>query len=240
MEAIAFRAWPALETEAPPGWLQRFSHGYTKRANSINALDPEAEITPEVIETLEAPYRRRGLPPIWRISPLAPAMTDRLLAARGYRRIDDSLVQVAAIDAGLGADPAVTISAQPSAAWLAGFAELHPVSVLHRPAMTRMVQSIASLAGFALIEDSAQCLAFALGVVDGDHLGVFDMLVATTARRRGLARRVLRSVCAWGHAQGARIAYLQVVAGNEAARRLYADHGFETVYTYWYRVPPQP
>lgn len=240
LEAIAFRAWPALEAEASPGWLQRFSHGYTKRANSINGLDPEAEMNPGVIETLEAAYRRRGLPPIWRISPLAPPTADSLLAARSYLRIDDSLVQVAPIDASLGADPAVTIAAQPSPAWLAGFAELHPVSVSHRPTMTRMLQSIASPAGFALVEESAQRLAFALGVVDGDHLGVFDMLVAPAARRRGLARRVLRSVCAWGHAQGARVAYLQVVASNAAARPLYADHGFETVYSYWYRLPPQP
>lgn len=240
LEAAAFRAWPALETEQSTGWLQRFSHGYTKRANSINGLDPDAEMDPDVIETLEAPYRRRGLPPIWRISPLAPAATDRLLAARGYLRIDETLVQVAPLDAGLDADPAVTIAAQPSPAWLTGFAELQPVSVSHRATMTRMLQSIAPPAAFALVEPSAHPLAFALGVVDGDHLGVFDMLVAPAARRRGQARRVLRSLCAWGHARGARIAYLQVVASNAAARSLYADHGFETAYSYGYRLPPQP
>ena len=46
-----------------------------------------------------------------------------------------------------------------------------------------------------------------------------------------------QSVCAWGRAQGARFAYLQVVATNTAARPLYADLGFETVYSYAYRVP---
>ena len=62
--------------------------------------------------------------------------------------------------------------------------------------------------------------------------GLFDVLVAPRARRRGLARRVTESVCAWGAAQGARFAYLQVVATNEAALPLYADLGFETVYSY--------
>jgi len=238
LETIAFRAWPALEAEASPGWLQRFSQGYTKRANSINGLDPDAEMTPAVIETLEAPYRRRGLPPIWRISPLAPPAADSLLEARGYPRIDETLVQIAPIDAGPGADPAVAITARPSPAWLAGFAELRPVSVAQRPAMTGMLQAIAAPVGFARIEESAQPVAFGVGVVDGDQLGVFDMLVAPAARRRGLARRVLRSLLAWGHAHGARAAYLQVFASNTAARQLYADHGFDTAYSYWYRVPP--
>jgi GNAT superfamily N-acetyltransferase len=239
LEAIAFRAWPALEAETPPGWLQRLSHGYTKRANSINGLDPGAEITSERIAALEAPYRSRGLPPIWRITPLTPPAADGLLAARGYLRIDDSLVQTAPIDGSLDVDPAVTIAPQASPAWLGSFAELAGVSAAHRPAMTRMLQSIAAPAGFAVASPATGCLGFALGVVDGDHLGVFDMLVAPAARRRGLARRILRSICAWGHARGARVAYLQVVAGNLAARPLYAAHGFETMYQYWYRVPPQ-
>jgi GNAT superfamily N-acetyltransferase len=238
LEMIALRAWPALESEAPPGWLQRFSRGYTKRANSINGLDPDAEMTPAVIATLEAPYRRRGLPPIWRISPLAPAMADTVLEARGYLRIDETLVQVAPIDASLGADPAVAIAAQPSPAWLAAFAALRPVNASQRSAMTAMLQSIAAPAGFARIEESAQLVAFGLGVVDGEQLGVFDMLVAPAARRRGLARRVLHSLFAWGHAHGARAAYLQVFASNAAALPLYADHGFHTAYSYWYRVPP--
>ena len=37
--------------------------------------------------------------------------------------------------------------------------------------------------------------------------------------------------------KGARFAYLQVVATNKAALPLYADLGFETVYSYGYRVP---
>jgi ribosomal protein S18 acetylase RimI-like enzyme len=34
---------------------------------------------------------------------------------------------------------------------------------------------------------------------------------------------------------GARQAYLQVQADNEAARRLYRQFGFEERYMYWYR-----
>src|SRR5205823_2068265 len=98
-------------------------------------------------------------------------------------------------------------------------------------------RSIASPVGFAQVADNGQPVAFALGVVDGDHVGLFDVLVAPQARRRGLARRLTQSIGAWGHTQGARFAYLQVVATNAAALPLFAALGFETVYSYGYRMP---
>ncbi|MBS0525776.1 MAG: GNAT family N-acetyltransferase [Proteobacteria bacterium] len=237
LEARAFRAWPALETRSAQGWVQRFASGYTKRANSINALDPRNALTHEMKSVLEAPYRARGLPPIWRLTPLAPAGTDDRLANAGYRRIDESLVQRAILDDRFVLDPEVRIAPAPSDAWLAGFATLSPVAPAHRATMTRMLQSIEAPVGFARVEDQGEPIAFALGVVDGDHVGLFDVLVAPPARRRGLARRLTRSIGAWGREHGARFAYLQVVAANAAALPLYADLGFETVYSYAYRVP---
>src|SRR3954468_3888749 len=97
LEGRAFRAWPALETRTMQGWVQRLSGGYTKRANSINALEPDGRLTIDLKTALEAPYRQRGLPPVWRLTPLAPAGADDLLAKAGYRRIDESLVQRATL-----------------------------------------------------------------------------------------------------------------------------------------------
>lgn len=237
LETRTFRAWPALETRTDHGWVQRLSGGYTKRANSINALDPEGALTQEMKNALEVPYRAAGLPPIWRLTPLAPPGTDDVLAAAGYRRIDESLVQRAILDDRFVLDPEVQIAPEPSDAWLAGFATLSPVAPAHRETMTRMLRSIAAPVGFARVEDKGEPAAFALGAVDGDHVGLFDVLVAPTARRRGLARRLTQSIGAWGREHGARFCYLQVVATNAAARPLYADLGFETVYSYAYRVP---
>ena len=60
LEQKAFQAWPALETRANFGWVQRFAGGYTKRANSINAIEAGAHFTPAVMAELERPYRERG------------------------------------------------------------------------------------------------------------------------------------------------------------------------------------
>lgn len=237
LEKKMFRAWPALETCHTGGWVQRFAGGYTKRANSINALAPDSALTQEMKNILEVPYRLRGLPPVWRLSPLAPAGTDALLAAAGYRRIDESYVQVAPLDGRFGPDPEIRLASTPSPAWLAAFAVHSPVAPAHRETMTRMLTAIPQPVAFASVEDGDGLLAFALGVADGEHVGIFDVLVAPRARRRGLARRLTCSIGAWGRAQGATLAYLQVVATNEAALPLYASLGFETVYSYAYRVP---
>jgi ribosomal protein S18 acetylase RimI-like enzyme len=186
---------------------------------------------------LEQPYRAAGLPPIWRLTPLAPASADAALAGLGYRRIDESLVQRAPLGRSVAADPDVHFDPAPSAAWLEGFASLSPVAPDHQATMAAMLRQIAAPVGFARVEVGGRPAAFALGVVDGDHVGIFDVLVAPHARRRGLARRVTESVCAWGQKNGARFAYLQVVATNEAALPLYASLGFETIYSYAYRVP---
>jgi GNAT superfamily N-acetyltransferase len=237
LESKAFRAWPALQSRSAHGWVQRFAGGYTKRANSINALGNEAIFTHQIKNALEAPYRERGLPPIWRLTPLAPPEADQALAAAGYRRIDESFVQLAPLGADFTAHPEVRVAPSPSAAWLAGFAELSPVAPQHRETMTRMLGSIAAPVAFATVEDAQGPTAFALGVAEGEHVGLFDVLVAPRARRQGLARRLTQSIGAWGKARGARSIYLQVVATNAAALPLYASLGFETVYSYAYRVP---
>ena len=72
----------------------------------------------------------------------------------------------------------------------------------------------------------------------GDLVGLFDVATAPAARRRGVARRVTAALLAWGAAEGARTAYLQVAEENAAARALYAGLGFRPAYRYVYAVAP--
>jgi GNAT superfamily N-acetyltransferase len=238
LEELAFRGWPALESRDLAGWRQRFSHGYTKRANSINPLWPDAQYSPEIVTALEAPYLGLGQTPTWRLTPLAPPAIAPLLAARGYRAIERSLLQVCPLHANFTADAEVRISPRPSPAWIEAFCTYSPVRPQHRETMERMLAAIAAPAGFAFVEEAGQPMAMAIGAVEGDHMGLFDVLVMPQARRRGLARRITESLYAWAWGHGARFAYLQVVATNAAAMPLYADQGFRTVYAYEYFVPP--
>ena len=240
LEELAFRGWPALESRDLAGWRQRFSKGYTKRANSINPLGVDAQYSPEVISALEAPYLGLGQTPAWRLTPLAPPGIASFLAARDYRTIEQSLLQVCPLHADFAADPDVRILSAPSPAWIEAFCQHSPVPPQHRETMQCMLAAIAAPAGFAFVEEAGRPMAMAIGALEGDHMGLFDVLVMPHARRRGLARRITESLYAWAWSHGARFAYLQVVATNTAALPLYAGQGFRTVYTYEYLLPPAP
>lgn len=235
LERLAFRGWPALETRDVQGWHLRFSGGYTKRANSINALGLEPSTD---IETVEAAFRERQARPVWRLTPLAPAGMADLLKARDYQAIERSLLQRCPLHDRFRADRAVEILERSGSAWLEAFAAHSPVKAEHRVTMKRMLEAIAQPVGFAFVQREGRPMAMAIGAVEGDHMGLFDMLVMPEARRQGLARRVTESLYAWAWAKGARFAYLQVVATNAAAMPLYAAQGFRTVYEYEYLVPP--
>jgi GNAT superfamily N-acetyltransferase len=239
LEELAFAGWPALETRDVAGWRLRFASGYTKRANSINALGKDAQVDPATVDDLEAAYRERGQPPVWRLSPLAPAAIAAVLAARGYRTIEHSLVQTCPLSPAFAPAREVRIHPQPTESWIEAFAAHSPVRDEHRDTMRRMLTAIAAPVGFAFVEEAGQPMAMAIGAVSGDHMGLFDVLVMPQARRRGLARRVTESLYAWAWGHGARFAYLQVVATNAAAMPLYQAQGFRTVYDYEYRVPSQ-
>src|SRR4029450_5488726 len=238
LEELAFAGWPALETRDVAGWRLRFSGGYTKRANSINALTPDAQIDGGTLDALEAAYKERHQRPAWRLTPLAPPAMAGVLGRRGLQPIERSLLQVCPLHPGFAASPDVSIHPAPPPAWTPAFSTPRPVPPEHRATMRRMLAAIAAPAGFAFVEEAAQPMAMAIGAVQGDHMGLFDVLVMPHARRRGLARKVTESLYAWAWSHGARFAYLQVVAPNAAAMPLYAAQGFRTVYDYEYFVPP--
>lgn len=69
---------------------------------------------------------------------------------------------------------------------------------------------------------------------DGDWLGFGGLWVDPGARRQGLAFAIIGAFLDWGAAQGATTAYLQVLADNTAALRLYDRLGFREHHRYRY------
>ena len=74
-----------------------------------------------------------------------------------------------------------------------------------------------------------------LGVVVGDHLGVFEVVVDPSHRRQGHATRIMDSLHAFGAREGASTAFLQVLEDDERAIALYRSLGYEVSHHYWYR-----
>lgn len=239
LEERAFNAWPAQKSALCGGWLLRLSEGYTKRANSANALRPAVAFN-ETQQVVENFYARHGLPAIFRLSPLAGDEPDRALDLAGYRKIDRTLVMTASLATSTQALTThdVMIESAASDAWSAGIAEANGIPSASQATHDRMLAAITMPAAFATLIENETPVAYGLAVAENGIVGLFDIVVAPDARRRGVATKLVTALLEWGQAQRATRAYLQVVADNLPAIALYRKLGFDEQYQYHYRIRP--
>lgn len=238
LEERAFNAWPARQSVLQGGWVFRLSGGFTKRANSVNAIEAGASFS-GVRAAAEALYACHGLPPVFRISPLAHPDADQELADAGYTHFDPSLVMATTGLDAAQAHACVQIETTPTAAWLDGFAAANGVQVKNHAFHHAMVHAIALPCAFASLRDGAgQTIGFGLAVLERGAIGLYDIVVDPALRGQGHGRGLVCALLQWGRDVGAGSAYLQVRAVNGVARSLYAGLGFAEVYQYHYRIPP--
>ncbi len=239
IEEAAFNAWPDLQRLYYDGWLLRFAQGYTKRANSVNPLAPAALAVAQKIDYCERIYRQEGLPPIFRLTPLAPAELDPALAGRGYLKIHPTRVMTRPLP---GWQPPVAagdlfreLALEP---WLGVHAQVSRSLLARQPGHAEILRGILPARLTAALEISGQWLACGLGVLERSLFGLFEIVTHPDFRNQGFATRLIGGMLAWAQSEGAETAYLQVLAENAPARRLYEKLGFVDFYEYWYRVPP--
>jgi N-acetylglutamate synthase len=239
IEECCLNAWPGLRQRELDGWLVRFGDGFTSRANSVNPLHPGAQDAAAKLARCEAAYRAVGQPTIFRVTPLAhPPGLDELLAARGYLREKETVVQVLEPLRGGAADEACSLVDVLDPAWEAPFADLNEVPARHRAAHRAILAQIVPPQTGAVLQVAGALACCGRAVTEDEQVGLFAIATEPAQRRRGLARRLVRHLLAWGQGHGARRAYLQVEADNEPALRLYEELGFREIYRYWYRRRP--
>ncbi|MER7704923.1 GNAT family N-acetyltransferase [Kitasatospora sp. NPDC097605] len=252
LQRVAARGWPAVEQARLGAWTLRASAGFTRRANSVQALGDPGVPLDEALTTAREWYAARGLPAWVEVTtPGSPeplrAELDRLGAAYA-----PTLVQVAgpAPLSRLG-DRAgrerVRLSRTASADWMSLYRRVSGDPAVEEAA--RAVVHGGPSVWFATVHDTYGCgtegdgtppvLAIGRCVVDGPWAGFSAVEVAPWARRRGLATAVMAVLAARAAEEGATGAYLQVEAENAGAIALYAGLGFTTSHTYHYALLPQ-
>lgn len=240
IEEQSLNMWPALQTYLHDGWLLRFSDGYTKRANSVNALYPGSEPLASKIAFCEAQYRRRGLTPVFRVAAFSqPPELDAALEARGYIRFDETSVQGLDLDESDARESRrafILPERSGLETWLNTFHRLNPA---RRDRVTH-----AKLLGAAfgrkcpmILMVNGETVACGLGIHDNGYFGLFDIVTDAAHRRRGYGRELAAALLDWGVAVDAHSAFLQVMTNNQPALALYAQLGFNELYRYWYRIP---
>jgi ribosomal protein S18 acetylase RimI-like enzyme len=234
LESAAFAAWPSQHCADVQGWHLRLDRGYTKRANSANATSHSRALTEGDIDAIEALFHDSGLAPIFRLTSFAPIEeTDRVLSSRGYKSCDASLVMTRSIEGFEGADQTF---APDAATWLDTFQKASGKRGAEQAVHLEILQRITAPCAWAVHSESEPDVSCGLGVLVDDKVGLFDIATRADHQRQGHARQLCQGLLAWGARRGARTAFLQVVATNTAAIRLYRQLGFETAYQYWYRV----
>ncbi len=245
IEEASFGAWPALAQLFDDGWILRFADGHTKRANSVNATYPSLGDVEAKITRAEGWFRARGLPPVFRVTPLAePADLDERLAARGYQAFETSralhnptLTAVAGTD--LPAGVSVRLDATPDEGWLDAYLALTPLDARKRAALERMLTLIVPAVRFGSLWEAGRPVAAAFVVVQAGLMGTYDVVTAPEARRRGLMRALLARLTQWAvEDAGAVSGAIFVVATNAPAVTLYEGLGYRELYRYHYRQAP--
>ena len=234
-----------LNASAPPqqrlldGWLLRFSPGKAKRARCVNALAAGRLPLAEKLALCEQAYAETGLPMIVRITPLSePAQLDQALAAMGWHSLDDTRVMVLPDLHALATSVTDVVALQPvdgeHFAQVVGALRGSPLAQRDAQAV-RLRNAPVNHRGFVVQRDG-ETLACGQYAIESDIVGLYDVFTSPRERGRGIARELCHAMLVRARAEGARSAYLQVDAGNDAARAVYHRLGFADAYAYHYRA----
>ena len=253
LEALMDAAWPAAERQESGDWVLRAASGVTQRANSVWTRDPgDDDPHRQLAAVREARlwYRKRRLPLIFQIFD-GPryAVLHAVLDDEGFTRQSETLVLVRRSEAQPGADsgdpdPAVEISAEPSAEWLDLW-----WSVDGRGGADELAVARGILAGcpavYALVRgDCGVPAAVGRLALPGTRLtgptgrpwgGLYGMATRPDARRLGYGGRIVRALLREGGARGVAGCWLLVMASNAGAMSVYAHAGFREAGRYHYR-----
>jgi GNAT superfamily N-acetyltransferase len=246
LELAANEAWPAPVQEGLGDWLLRAADGWTVRGNSALAVGDPGRPLGEAVEAVERWYATRGLRPMINLPLPQASVVNAELDARGWSYAPTVLVQTAPLRKILDALPdrpdlpPVRLEVAPSPEWLAlaaGRKGQLPGAAHHLLTAVREVRFAHAYAA------EGGLVATARGTVTGGGrwLGLTIIEVVPSARRRGLARHVIRALAQWALESGATDAFLQVEDVNAEAVALYAQLGFATHHRYVTRTPaPAP
>ena len=130
----------------------------------------------------------------------------------------------------------VDLTSKDTETWHAAFARMNNVNPNRRATHESILRAILPDKCYASLRIDGHILGCGLGVLQAGYLGIFDIVIDSDHRGQGHGTLLMNALLAWGQAQGAQTAYLQVLRDNEPALRLYKKLGFKEKYQYWYRI----
>ncbi|MHA2045141.1 MAG: GNAT family N-acetyltransferase, partial [Candidatus Thorarchaeota archaeon] len=183
-------------------------------------------------------YREKNTPPAFKITPASkPEGLDKLLEEKGFEQRMITNVQTAPIDIISCLGPRVPVDlfkvTDESLDTLMHQSKRSPLAIDVRRAIIHRISGDKSIARVMMHGNIG---GVGLGVVEENWLGLFSIRTLPDYQRQGVAWSISCALAQWGEDHGAEKAFLQVEEDNREALALYETMGFETMYTYWYRI----
>jgi GNAT superfamily N-acetyltransferase len=240
LERACLADWPALHRADDNGWTMCATMGRSWRANSVWPLEWRNEQTLDnMLERCAAFATTHAIPLAFKLADggYAPTELPHRLAALGFAPSMETLVMTR---------PLATVTAPERDIALPlrladDFANvLRKAAPSHEDYAERLsiIKRMREGSIFPLLRVDGEAAAIGIGAQSGTTAGLYAMRTAPNMRRRGLARDLVRSICAWAKANGATLAFLQVEADNAPAVALYESEGFTIAYRYHYWLRP--
>lgn len=236
LQTIAATGWGYTERAYIGGWELRAAGGHTSRANSAIPIGDSGMPLDRTLEAVREWYVERGLPA--RVQTVDGSPLDQALVELGHLETErPALRQSAPLAPALEAlrsssDPhhAAKVTTELPEDYFHAYCRGHGI-----PEFRSILTSGDALIAFAVVRaDNGDALSVGRVAIDAGsgYAGIAAVATAEAARRRGLARIVLRDLLAFAGEHGAENTYLEVEEENAPALALYTSLGYATAHRY--------
>lgn len=225
--------WPAPRTFLIGDWVVRLAANYSSRANSASPTRLGADLDDKTLDDIAALYAVAGQVAIIRLTPLAAPRLERVFLDRGWTFYSESIGQIGPLEPGrFTADPCVVLEMDPMPDWLMGVSLHQDERKRDAAALEAIVSRILLPRVFATIHHDGKAIGYGMAAIDRGMMEIGSIIVDASHRGRGIGRRLVETLLAWGAHQGAAQVFLQVEATNESAQQLYRSLGLRDLYRY--------
>ncbi|ANE04914.1 N-acetylglutamate synthase, CG3035 family [Corynebacterium crudilactis] len=235
VEVATAKAFPGLVNEWHDGWLLRAGDGIAERSNSASPLGPGVGFEAVPMEAITQFYATHDLPIKLHIPERIGRPAQKLVdaAPRRWALGPEILVMTKSLELQKAHEMpqglAFSVDKQPDREWL----DMYHFrgQALPEHALELLRTQIDGHMGFGrLTTPGGQTVAITRATItaaeERTFLGYSAVEVAPAYRRQGLGTALGSLIQGWGAEQGAKEAYLQVVAHNKAGIGLYQKLGF--------------